>query len=70
MNDSTGPFTFKVEIDTNFVGSLGQVYRTFGEATVTIDDFDESGWFGSVDGHGEYSDWGKRLRLYPSFIKL
>ena len=54
-----GPFTFLVEIDTNFIGSLGQVYRTTGTATVTLDDFDSSGWFGSAEGFGEYSDWGQ-----------
>ncbi|MCL1895992.1 MAG: hypothetical protein FWG03_05540 [Clostridiales bacterium] len=54
-----GPYTFLVEIDTNFVGSLGQVYRTTGTATVTLDDFDSSGWFGSAEGYGVYSDWGK-----------
>ena len=55
---SNGPFTFKVEINTNFVGSLGQVYRTIGTATVTLNDSDSSGWFGSTEGHGEYTDFG------------
>ena len=52
-----GSFTFLVEIDTNFIGSLGQGNRTFGTATVTLDDFDSSGWYGSAEGIGEYTDW-------------
>jgi len=59
------PFTFLVEIDTNFVGSLGQVYRTIGTATVTLDDFDESGWFGSAEGYGIYTDWG-----HPDYVEV
>ena len=54
-----GPYTFNVEINTNFIGSLGQVYRTIGKTTVTLDDFDSSGWFGSAEGVGEYTDWGE-----------
>jgi len=53
---SEGPFTFLVEIDTNIIGSLGQGYRTIGTATITLDDFDSSGWFGSAVGAGIYTD--------------
>jgi len=52
-----GSFTFLVEIDTNFTGSLGEGNRTLGKATVTLDDFDGSGWFGSAEGVGEYTTW-------------
>ena len=72
-----GPFTFSVEIDTNLTGSLGQVYRTIGTATVTLDEFDDSGWFGSANGHGEYSDWGDEIYAetenatsYDFFVRL
>ena len=60
-----GPFTFLVEIDTNFVGSLGQVYRTIGEATVILDESDSSGWFGSAEGYGIYTDWG-----HPDYVEV
>jgi len=56
-----GPFIFSVEIDTNLTGSLGQVYRTIGTATVSLDDYDDSGWFGSANGYGVYSDWGDEI---------
>ena len=72
-----GPFVFLVEIDTNLTGSLGQVYRTIGTATVTLDDFDDSGWFGSADGYGVYSDWGDEIYAetenatdYDFFVRL
>jgi len=77
MGSGGGSYTFDVVIDTNLTGSLGQVYRTIGTATVTLDEFDDSGWFGSAEGYGEYSDWGDEIYAetenatsYDFFVRL
>jgi len=53
-----GAFTFLVETKvTTKADATMIVYNTFGEATVTLDQFEESGFYGVGEGIGRYSDW-------------
>ena len=55
---SVGSFTFLVEIDINQIDSGGKSIISFVEATVLLDDFNSTGWFGGTEVSGEHTYLG------------
>ena len=50
-----GSYTYKVEFYA-YVAGWRPIHKTYGIATVTMDQTDASGYFGSAPGEGEYTE--------------